>query len=87
MSNAPRPVPINPIIAETPEEKKLFARGELNSKRRKQLTQTSLIKHTPNDLESDLIHAYWQKQLQYHGMADPDTRSISLQTSPNGCFH
>lgn len=66
-----RPVPINPVIAETPEEKKLFTRGEQNSKRRKRLTQTSLIKHTPNDLESDLIHAYWQKQIQYHDSTDP----------------
>lgn len=66
-----RPVPINPVLAETPKEKKLFARGEENSKRRKQLTQNSLIKHPPNDLESDLIHAYWQKQLQYHDSNDP----------------
>jgi acyl-coenzyme A thioesterase 9 len=52
---------------ETPEEKRLYALGERNSKIRKERRDTSLLKHTPNDLESDLIHAFWQKQLQYHG--------------------
>ena len=62
-----KPVPINPIIAETPEEKRLFQLGEENSKHRKALGQRSLSRHTPNDEESDLIHALWQKQLQWHG--------------------
>lgn len=66
-----RPVAINPVIAETAEEKMLFALGEQRSKQRKQRSQTSLIKHTPNDLESDLIHGFWQKQLQYHDPNDP----------------
>jgi acyl-coenzyme A thioesterase 9 len=52
---------------ETPEEKRMYALGERNSKIRKERRDTSLLKHTPNDLESDLIHAFWQKQLQYHG--------------------
>jgi acyl-coenzyme A thioesterase 9 len=29
------------------------------------------LKHTPNDEESDLIHALWQKQLQWHDPNDP----------------
>ena len=62
-----KPVPINPIIAETPEEKRLYNLGEENSKCRKELGQRSLSKHTPNDEESDLIHALWHKQLQWHG--------------------
>lgn len=62
-----RPVPVNPLKIETPEEKRLYQIGERNSKLRKERSQTSLIKHTPNDLESDLIHAFWQRQLQYHG--------------------
>lgn len=45
----------------------MFEIGEQNSKHRKEEKTKSLIKHTPNDLESDLIHALWQKQLQYHG--------------------
>jgi acyl-coenzyme A thioesterase 9 len=60
-----RPVNVNPLIVSTPEEKRLYALGERNSKVRKQRKETALIKHTPNDLESDLIHAFWQKQLQY----------------------
>jgi acyl-coenzyme A thioesterase 9 len=62
-----RPVNVNPLIVETQEEKRLYALGERNSKIRKERRDTSLLKHTPNDLESDLIHAFWQKQLQYHG--------------------
>jgi len=62
-----RPVNVNPLIVETPEEKRLYALGERNSKIRKERRDTSLLKHTPNDLESDIIHAFWQKQLQFHG--------------------
>lgn len=65
-----RPVNVNPLIVETPEEKRLFKLGERNSKIRKQRKETALIKHTPNDLESDLIHAFWQKQLLYHDPYD-----------------
>jgi acyl-coenzyme A thioesterase 9 len=65
-----RPVPVNPLIVETPEEKRLFALGEHNSKIRKERNQNALIKHTPNDEESDLIHAYWQQQLKYHDPHD-----------------
>jgi hypothetical protein len=60
-------VNVNPLVVETPEEKRLYALGERNSQVRKERRNTSLLKHTPNDLESDLIHAFWQKQLQYHG--------------------
>ncbi|KAH7401579.1 HotDog domain-containing protein [Pyrenochaeta sp. MPI-SDFR-AT-0127] len=65
-----KPVNVNPLIIETPEEKRLYALGERNSKIRKERRDTSLLKHTPNDLESDLIHAFWQKQLQYHDPYD-----------------
>lgn len=65
--NLLRPVPISPVKVETEEERRLFERGERNSKERKELGKTSLMKHTPNDEESDLIHAMWQRQLQYHG--------------------
>lgn len=67
LNNVFRPVPINPVIVETEEERRLFERGERNSKRRKERARTSLLEHTPNDEESDLIHALWQRQLQYHG--------------------
>ena len=63
-----RPVNVNPLKIETSEEQRIYALGERNSRVRKERRETSLLKHTPNDLESDLIHAFWQKQLQYHGM-------------------
>jgi acyl-coenzyme A thioesterase 9 len=62
-------VNVSGLIVETEEEKRLYALGERNSQIRKERRNTSLIKHTPNDLESDLIHAFWQKQLQYHGQS------------------
>ena len=58
---------INPVLVETAEEEKMFRRGERNSKIRKEMSKVALIKHTPNDEESDLIHAMWQRELQYHG--------------------
>ncbi|KAK5733188.1 hypothetical protein LTR17_009930 [Elasticomyces elasticus] len=59
-----------PVRTDTEEEKRLYARGEENSKHRKELGQKSLLKTTPNDEESDLIHAMWQKQLRYHDPND-----------------
>ena len=65
-----KPVPVNPLVVETADEQRLFARGERNSQQRKQRAQTALTKHTPDDAESDLIHAYWLRQLQYHDPND-----------------
>lgn len=66
-----RSVKIPAIRPETEEEKRVFAEGEKNSKHRKELLQRSLLKQTPNDEESDLIHAIWQRQLKYHDPNDP----------------
>lgn len=66
-----KPVAISPIQLETPEDKRLFALGEKNSTEKKALAKTALRKQTPNDEESDLIHAMWLKQLEYHGMSIP----------------
>ncbi|XP_014560738.1 hypothetical protein COCVIDRAFT_12541 [Bipolaris victoriae FI3] len=65
-----KPVNVNPLKIETSEEQRIYALGERNSRVRKERRETSLLKHTPNDLESDLIHAFWQKQLQYHDPYD-----------------
>lgn len=65
-----KPVKISPVRTDTEEEKEIFARGEANGKRRKELAQRSLLKQTPNDEETDLIHAIWQRQLQYHDPHD-----------------
>ena len=62
-----RSVKISPVLVETEEEKRIFALGERNSNAKKALAKTALRKQTPNDEESDLIHALWLRQLEYHG--------------------
>lgn len=65
-----KPVAIAPLKAETEEEKRLFEQGEDNYKMKKNLAKSNLRKETPNDEESDMIHALWLRQLDYH---DPNT--------------
>lgn len=67
---ASRPVNIPAIEAETPEEQELIEEGKKNSAHRKELKSRSLLKQTPNDEESDLVHAMWQRQLRYHDPND-----------------
>ena len=62
-----KPVAIPPLQIDTPEEQRLFDLGERNYKAKKALAKTTLRKQTPNDQESDLIHAMWLKQLEYDG--------------------
>jgi acyl-coenzyme A thioesterase 9 len=62
-----KPVAISPLKAETPEERRLFEQGQVNYNVKKALAKTGLRKQTPNDEESDLIHALWLQQLDYHG--------------------
>ena len=62
-----KPVAISPIKLETEEEKRLFGLGQKNSTDKKALAKKTLRKEAPNDEESDLIHAMWLKQLEYHG--------------------
>jgi len=65
-----KPVNLPPIRVENEEEQRIYDEGEQNSKHRKDLSKRSLLKQTPNDEESDLIHALWQRQLQYHNPND-----------------
>lgn len=65
-----KPVNLPPIRVENEEEQRIYDEGEQNSKHRKDLSKRSLLKQTPNDEESDLIHALWQRQLQYHDPND-----------------
>ena len=58
---------ISPVLVETDEEKRLFALGEKNYNAKKALAKTGLRKQAPNDQESDLIHAMWLRELEYHG--------------------
>lgn len=62
-----KPVAISPIRLETEEEQRLFALGQKNSTEKKALAKKTLRKQAPNNEESELIHAMWLKQLEYHG--------------------
>ena len=62
-----KPVAISRLQPETAEERRLFSLGVQNMKEKKAMAETALRKQTPNDEESDLIHAMWLKQLEYHG--------------------
>ena len=68
-----KPVAIAPLQIDSPEERELFNKGEKNYMAKKELAKTTLRKQTPNDQESDLIHAMWLKQLEYHGTAHIST--------------
>jgi acyl-coenzyme A thioesterase 9 len=62
-----KPVPIAPLKTVTVEERRLFDQGQENYNLKKSRSKTALLKQTPNDEESDLIHALWLRQLDYHG--------------------
>jgi len=64
-----RPVKTSPLVAETAAEKALFAKGENNYLAKKEAAKMALRKQTPNDEESDLIHALWLQGLDYHGIS------------------
>ena len=61
-----RPVNVSALKLETEEERRLFKKGEENYNAKKEMMKVNLRKQTPNDEESDLIHAMWLKQLDYH---------------------
>lgn len=63
-----KPVAISPLKTENEQERLLYEKGQENYNIKKQLAKATLRKNTPNDEESDLIHALWLKQLDYHGM-------------------
>ena len=66
-----KPMAISPLQLNTAEERRLFALGEKNLVEKKLKAKRALRKQTPNDEESDLIHAIWLRQLEYHGNGLP----------------
>ncbi|KFY00243.1 hypothetical protein V490_01426 [Pseudogymnoascus sp. VKM F-3557] len=60
-----KPVNISPLKLVTDEEHRLYKEGEENYNAKKELSKIALRKQTPNDEESDLIHALWLKQSEY----------------------
>jgi hypothetical protein len=77
-----KPVPVNPLLTSTPEEKLLFQRGEANYNLKKAESKMALRKQTPTNEEHDLIHALWLRQSErpsdYHG-----TSSDTLSCPPS----
>ncbi|CAI6094693.1 unnamed protein product [Clonostachys chloroleuca] len=69
-----RPVPVAPLIVETPEEKSLFAKGEQNYNAKKALRKRSLLETSPDDEESALIHDMWKKETKYRNPQYPNIR-------------
>lgn len=63
-------VAISPLKTTSSEEQALFEEGQKNYNLKKAASKLALRKQTPNDEESDLIHALWLQQLDYH---DPNT--------------
>ncbi|EDN09108.1 predicted protein [Histoplasma mississippiense (nom. inval.)] len=72
------PVAVAPLLVETDEERRLFELGEKNYKAKKQLRTRSLLQQTPNDEESDLIHAMWTKEMAYLNPQNPVARPKNL---------
>lgn len=62
-----KPVPVSPLDIGTAEERRLFDLGERNYIEKKAMSKRALRKQTPHNQESDLIHAMWLKELEYHG--------------------
>lgn len=58
-------MPVAPLIVETEEEKRLYKKGEENSKAKKALRTRSLLQQAPDDEESNLIHSMWTKEMSY----------------------
>lgn len=71
-------VAIAPLTTNTPEERATFEEGQRNYNEKKAASKLALRKQTPNDEESDLIHALWLQQLDYH---DPNTASRKPSTA------
>jgi acyl-coenzyme A thioesterase 9 len=62
-------VRVAPLLLETDEERALFQKGENNYAAKKALRKESLLERTPNDEESDLIHAMWTSEMAYKSMS------------------
>ncbi|EEP80740.1 conserved hypothetical protein [Uncinocarpus reesii 1704] len=56
------------------KERRLFEKGEQNYTAKKSLRSRSLRLETPNDEESDLIHAMWIRELAYKDPENPIAR-------------
>ncbi|KAG9235458.1 mitochondrial putative acyl-coenzyme A thioesterase 9 [Amylocarpus encephaloides] len=56
-------VAISPLNPTNAEEKRIFNQGQIAYNQKKAASKLALRKQTPNDEESDLIHALWQQSV------------------------
>ncbi|PLB38935.1 putative acyl-CoA thioester hydrolase [Aspergillus candidus] len=66
-----KPVPVAPLLVETPEERLLFKKGEENYQAKKALRTKSLLEKAPDAEESNLIHSMWTKEMSYLNPESP----------------
>uniref|UniRef100_A0A8D0EDF0 Acyl-CoA thioesterase 9 n=1 Tax=Salvator merianae TaxID=96440 RepID=A0A8D0EDF0_SALMN len=67
-----RPAFVNPLIIESPEEKKIFKEGEMNKIRRIDSSRASLLKMAPTAEERNIVHNLFLNTL--------DTRTMSFRS-------
>jgi acyl-coenzyme A thioesterase 9 len=60
---------LNPLIAETDEEKELLAKGEKNKMARKDTAKDSLFKNPPTEHEKILIHDFFMKTVDHTALS------------------
>ena len=56
----------------------MFALGESNYNSKKEFAKTALQKQTPNDEESDMIHAMWVENQEYIGVTCRSPWTVSM---------
>lgn len=66
-SNNEGPAVVNPLEAETEDEKRILQQGEANKKRRQQQQRTSLYRTLPSVSEQRVIHDIFLKSLEGQG--------------------
>merc|ERR1712241_506478 len=60
---------INPLELVTEEEKMLFQKGEMNKKRRYEISQETLFKAIPGEEEQALVHDFFMKTVDHKQMS------------------
>ncbi|XP_069993606.1 acyl-coenzyme A thioesterase 9, mitochondrial [Penaeus vannamei] len=67
---------VNPLVPETPEEKRIFQAGEINKLHRRVIQQESLFRVPPNESEKSLVHEVFMS------MANPEQLSFASKKVP-----
>ncbi|XP_042228447.1 acyl-coenzyme A thioesterase 9, mitochondrial-like isoform X2 [Homarus americanus] len=69
-------VPVNPLVCETPEERKILQRGDISKLHRKVVQEESLFRVPPNESEKTLVHE------MFMSMANPEELSFTSKNKP-----